>query len=161
MVKKKKANNKEFDFKAFLVSKLRSAFRKTPMASEALKAAKSEYFEPTKSGGQKRRVHYKCANCGRFFNDKEIVTVVDKKGNKTTKRASMIAIDHVDPVIDPTKGWVDWEVYVQRMFFGKLQILCNYPQNSRDGVPSCHHIKTQAERALLRETKKSLKDSDS
>jgi hypothetical protein len=140
---KKEKKKKEFVFHTFLVSKLRSAFRKTPYANEAKQLAKENFFVESKKGKLMRRVHYKCAHCGDFF--------VDKVGLKE------IAIDHVNPVIDPEKGFEDWDQYIKRMFFGELQILCNY-SGERNGKKSCHNIKTQAERAVLRETKKKKKE---
>ena len=43
--------------------------------------------------------------------------------------------DHVEPVVDPKKGFEDFEVYVWRMFNKKLQPLCK----------DCHDKKTKAE----------------
>ncbi|TXH56279.1 MAG: hypothetical protein E6Q97_06740 [Desulfurellales bacterium] len=43
--------------------------------------------------------------------------------------------DHVEPVVDPKKGFEDFEVYVFRMFNKSLQPLCK----------ECHDKKTKAE----------------
>lgn len=43
--------------------------------------------------------------------------------------------DHIWPVIEPKIGFVNWQVYYERMFFGELQALCS----------KCHAIKTQKE----------------
>lgn len=43
--------------------------------------------------------------------------------------------DHVDPVIDPVAGFVDWNNYITRLFYGQIQVLCK----------GCHKTKTKAE----------------
>lgn len=65
------------------------------------------------------RGQYRCAGCLEIFPPKEI------------------RVDHFNPVVDPKEGFVDWDVYIERLFCeGKnLQILCK----------PCHHLKTQAE----------------
>jgi len=92
-----------------------------------------------------RRVHYKCAKCGLFF--------LDKAGQRD------IAVDHVLPIISVDTGWVDYDSFVKGLFCGEdnLQILCNYA-GERNGVKSCHKIKTEEERAILAKTKKVLKE---
>jgi hypothetical protein len=54
-----------------------------------------------------------------------------------------IKIDHLNPVIDPTTGFVDWNTFIARLFCEAtaLQPLCSL----------CHKLKTikeNAERAL-------------
>lgn len=52
--------------------------------------------------------------------------------------------DHIDPVVDPQKGWVDWNEYISRMFGGKLQPLC----------ADCHKRKTNEETAERKKARK-------
>lgn len=49
-----------------------------------------------------------------------------------------IAVDHIIPVIDPEKGFVDWNTFHRRLFCEKknLQRICE----------TCHQKKTNAER---------------
>ena len=56
------------------------------------------------------------------------------------KRVNNIHVDHIFPVVDPAVGFVDWSVYVERMFLEEdgLQVLCK----------SCHDAKTSDERKL-------------
>jgi hypothetical protein len=138
----KKTN--EFVLYRFLIAVLRRSYRKTPAYRSALNSAKQEYFEDTKSGGKRRRVHFKCANCGRFFHFKP--------------GAKEIAVDHIDPVIDPKIGFESYDKLIDRLFNGKVQVLCNY-KGEREGTRSCHYIKTKAEREILKETNKKLKES--
>lgn len=55
--------------------------------------------------------------------------------------------DHIEPVVDPVVGFTTWDVYVQRMFFGKLQALCD----------SCHKAKTKKEAGIRAEIKRQQK----
>ena len=101
---------------------------------------------PVKKKAQNRdRTMYMCEQCKRLFFDKE--WVVKKDGG--LKNESMIAIDHVEPVVSLLTGFVDWNTYIARLFPGQqgLQNLCNY-SGLRDGVQSCHKIKTAEEKAI-------------
>lgn len=66
------------------------------------------------------RNEYKCAICSKIFSHKEI------------------RVDHIDPVVDPKIGFVNWDTYITRLFCKKedLQILCI----------SCHQIKSNREK---------------
>lgn len=105
---------------AFLFSGLRRMSYRTPLRAAALSAARV------------KRGKYKCAKCGNVFGRKQI------------------AVDHVDPVVDPKTGFVDWNQYIKRLFCAvdKLQILCN------NGKTSCHKIKSKEENAERRKTAK-------
>lgn len=48
-------------------------------------------------------------------------------------------VDHIEPVVDPIVGFVDWNTYISRMYVSieKLRILCK----------SCHKVKTKRENA--------------
>jgi hypothetical protein len=137
-----------FDKQKFIEKELRRAFKRSPLYNEAKNRAKHEYFEPSKHGKPQRRVHYKCAQCGRFFRDE------DKN----------IAVDHREPVVDPVVGFVDANTYVDRLFcdIDNLWVLCNYPNKRADehgGVLSCHKIKTKAESAIAAEAKRRNKQN--
>lgn len=43
--------------------------------------------------------------------------------------------DHIDPVIAPSTGFIDWNTYIQRLFYTKIQVLCK----------TCHKAKTKEE----------------
>lgn len=93
-----------------VISFLRRASMKWKPKSDAKKAARIE------------RGAYKCAMCLKIFRHNEIV------------------MDHIDPVIDPRKGWTDWNDYIERMFCNErgYQALCK----------PCHEKKTYAENAV-------------
>jgi 5-methylcytosine-specific restriction endonuclease McrA len=70
--------------------------------------------------------HYLCAGCGFVF------------------PAKGIQVDHIDPVVDPIIGFVDWNTFIDRLLCPKenLQVLCK----------ECHLIKTKQEK-LQRKSK--------
>jgi len=131
-----------FDRKNFIIKELRGAFKRCPLYNEAKDRAKYDYFVPSKHGKPQRRVHFKCAQCGRFFRDE----------NKN------IAVDHIEPVVDPYIGYVDLDTYSERLFcdIDNLWVLCNY-KDLQDGVASCHKIKTKIESGIAAETRKRKK----
>ena len=54
------------------------------------------------------------------------------------KRVNNIQVDHIDPVVDPAKGFENWHTYIERMFCEAdgLQVLCR----------ECHQKKTDDEK---------------
>lgn len=67
-------------------------------------------------------------------------------GRKGTE-ARRLRADHIEPVVDPLHGFQTWDIYISRMFNGKLQALC-------DG---CHKLKSKEENAQRRAVKKARK----
>lgn len=108
----------EARFRSFVTSALRAASRRWPPKYQALKAAFVGKKVNAKTG--KMAMHYKCAECKKHF------VAVD------------VQVDHIDPVVDPKKGFVSWDVFIDRMFveIEKLQVLCK----------PCHKIKTDEEK---------------
>lgn len=104
--------------KAFITSTLRGGFRKYPPKYEVLKEAYWGKKLNSKTGRQ--AMHYTCASCGKEYPNREV------------------NVDHIQPVVDPEKGFEDWDVFVKRLFCSKenLQVLCS----------KCHTKKTKDER---------------
>jgi 5-methylcytosine-specific restriction endonuclease McrA len=105
-------------FRSFVTSALRAASRRWPVKYKALKAAFAGRQVNAKTG--KLAMHYKCAKCKKLF------------------VAADVQVDHVQPVVDPKKGFVGWDVYIDRMFceIENLQVMCK----------PCHKIKTDQEK---------------
>lgn len=103
--------------KAFVINALRRASYRWPSRYKALKRAHIG------------RNEYFCEQCG---------LICPKKG---------IALDHVDPVVNPVNGYEDMDVYADRMLpdteWG-FQVLCH----------PCHDTKTAGENAIRKESKK-------
>jgi len=72
-----------------------------------------------KNGNQKMVCVFKCAHCSNDFKRTEV------------------QVDHIVPVINPKKGFEDWNTYIARLFCGiaNLQVLCK----------PCHIEKTNKE----------------
>ena len=96
----------EARYRSFVTSTLRAGSRKWPPKYETLNAAKTEK-KVNKATGRLAQ-HYLCAMCEQEYTQKDV------------------QVDHIKPVIDPKKGFVSWDTYIDRMFCeGKnLQVLC-------------------------------------
>jgi len=104
--------------KSFIISGIRSAFRRWPPKYECLANA-SVGRKVNKATGRLAE-HKKCASCGGEF-----------PSNK-------IEADHIEPVIDPKTGFIDWNTYISRIAVGVegYQALCL----------TCHKEKTNLEK---------------
>lgn len=69
----------------------------------------------------------------RYYSEERKAVVKKPCGACGAKPPSLA--DHFEPVVDPKKGFEDFEVYVFRMFNNSLQPLCK----------ECHAKKTKAE----------------
>lgn len=106
---------KPFNKKAFIINLLRRGTYRWPSRNAVLKRARVE------------RGIYKCELC---------LKLVDRHD---------ISLDHKSPVVDPTVGFVDWQVYIDRMYCEEsgYQAICG----------SCHDAKTSGENQIRRRTK--------
>lgn len=93
-------------------------------------------MQKCKSKARVSRGIYECAEC------KEHVTTTVYDEEKR-KRVHNIAIDHVDPVVDPAIGFESWDKYIERMYVEEdgFQLLCL----------KCHKEKTNEERRIAKE----------
>ena len=117
----KKRNGGEWTearFKSFVTSALRTASRRWPPKYKALKEAFVGRKLNAKTG--KLAMHYTCAACKKLY------------------VATDVQVDHIKPVVDPKKGFVSWDVYINRMFceIEDLQVMCK----------PCHKVKTDSEK---------------
>lgn len=112
--------------RTFITGVLRSGFRKFPAKYETLKAASVGKKLNPKT--KRMSEHYLCASCNKEFPGKEV------------------NVDHVSPVVCPVEGFINWDVYIKRMFCGKenLQVLCE----------KCHDLKSADERKVRNGNKK-------
>jgi len=94
-------------FKLWLMKELRKIYMKDPERKSVLRDSRVS------------RGKYQCAHCKEIFRPKEVF------------------VDHINPVISITDGFVDWNVYINRLFVEKygLQVLCK----------NCHDHKTHKE----------------
>lgn len=94
-------------FNSFIKNNLRQATRK---------------WEPIQKCAKRANVSrglYECASC------KELVppTTVCQESRRRIKN---IFVDHINPIVDPTVGFVSWDSVIERMFCDSdnLQLLC-------------------------------------
>ena len=104
--------------KAFIIAVLRSGSRRWPPKYETLNAAKTEKKINPASGRVAQM--YRCAACALEFSN------------------ANVEVDHVQPVVDPAKGFKDWNTFIKRLFCeaNNLQVLCK----------PCHKEKTKKEK---------------
>lgn len=104
--------------KSFITSTLRGGFRKYPPKYEVLKEA--SVGKKINAKTKRMAEHFKCNMCKGEFPAKEV------------------NVDHVEPVVCPFTGFIDWNTFINRLFCdgGNLQVLCS----------PCHDIKTAEER---------------
>ena len=107
-------------YRSFVTGALRTATRRWPPKYKALKEAFVGRQVNKKTN--KLAMHYRCAAC-----DNEFVS-------------NDVQVDHISPAVDPAKGFVSWDVYVDRLFCetSNLQVMCK----------PCHAEKTSAEKKL-------------
>jgi 5-methylcytosine-specific restriction endonuclease McrA len=113
----------------WLIPKLRNIARMWPEKNKARDKAKVRVeIGKFQNGNTEYRTMFKCAGCGDNFSREESHT------------------DHVEAVVDPATGFVDWNTYIERLFCdsSNLQILCI----------SCHTSKSISENAERRVNKK-------
>lgn len=116
---------------AVIISAMRRSFRRYPAYQEVRNRCKSEYFEQCKNGNSRRRVAFKCETC------------------QEKVAAKLFFVDHTSPVVDPTTGFIDYNTYAARLFcsINNLTGMCK----------PCHDLKSKAENAVRRKTKKEQK----
>jgi 5-methylcytosine-specific restriction endonuclease McrA len=114
----------EAQFITFVKGALRSASRRWKPIYDTIKQARVD------------RGKYLCASCGNTV-------------SPTQNKRKNISVDHRIPIVDPDVGFVDWNLFIERLFCEAegLQLLCS----------SCHDIKSKAERKIATERRKNIK----
>lgn len=137
---KKKRKKPKYNANSQIRSAVRRTFSRSPTVQEVLQSTRSEHDQYKKDGtlAKRKAVRYECASCGKQFMRKDV------------------AVDHVDPVIPLDKEFDNWDEFINRLFCSKenLQVLCSYKikdKGKHGGELSCHHKKTQLERALRKQ----------
>src|ERR1700676_4282253 len=99
----------------YIFASLRRIFRWNPERKKVLKEAERDNGK------------YACTSCSKQY---------PRKG---------VAVDHVSPVVEVSKGFQGWDIYIRRLFCkaGGLQILCK----------KCHKVKSQQENKERRRIK--------
>lgn len=113
-------------FRSFIMSALRGASKRWGPRATALSAARVS------------RGVYECAMCKRHMTSTEWRTYKSGKKKGTPKRVKNPQMDHVQSVIEPSVGFVDWNTVVERLFVEQdgWRAICH----------DCHEIETARER---------------
>jgi 5-methylcytosine-specific restriction endonuclease McrA len=113
---------KNFNQTSAIRGALRRTFSRSPIVREVLSLVRREVPKFNKDGARAKKdsVEYQCAVC------------------QTWTKSTAISVDHKVPVIDISEGFVDWNVFVDRLFCGRdnLQSICD----------TCHDKKTYKEK---------------
>lgn len=101
-------------------------------------------IQQTKSDARTRRGFYRCAGC-----KEEVPATILVNG----KRTHNVAVDHIEPIIDPAVGFTTWSDVIESMYCEKnnLQLLCK----------ACHDKVTAEERAIAKERRAKEKEENS
>lgn len=91
-------------FKSFIISAIRQATHRWGPRSEALKRARVS------------RGEYVCAACGKHMGATTWRTYKTGARKGKPKKVKDAIVDHIEPVVDPLVGFVDWNTFIERMF---------------------------------------------
>lgn len=110
---------------------LRRVFVRSPVIKEVMLQARREVPRLNKDGSpaKKPAVQYQCNLC------------------QSWRPSNDVAVDHKEPVVSLTEGFVDWNTFMERLFCSadNLQVVCS----------ACHDLKSAAERVTRKANKKS------
>jgi hypothetical protein len=120
-----------YNANAMIRGAIRRTFSRSPIVIEVRNEGRREVPKYNKDGSRSKKdaVQIHCEQCDQYVG------------------STKIAVDHIEPVISVSEGFVDWNTFVERIGFDNkdnLQRLCD----------TCHQSKTNAERferALLRD----------
>lgn len=117
----------EAGFKALIISSLRE---------------KSRWWKPRQACIKKARIRkgwYLCECCKKEVPASIYVPYLTGKKKGKSRKVKNILADHIEPVVDPHVGFVDWNTYIERMFIEEgFQAICY----------ECHSTKTKAETSI-------------
>ena len=121
----------EARFRSFIRSQLRAATMRWGPIADCLRASRIG------------RGTYLCAGCGQ-----EVPASIKVNG----RRVKNVHVDHIEPIVDPSVGFVSYDVLIERMFCEapNLQVLCS----------DCHTTKTDEEKALAKARRAKEKELD-
>ena len=110
----------EARYTAFIKSALRKA--RWPVKYDVLK--KAQVGKKINKASGRLAMHFECAECKGHFPQK------------------LMAADHINPVVDPSVGFVDWNTFIDRLFIELegYQALCK----------DCHTLKTNKEKDVAK-----------
>lgn len=127
---------KKWNEDAAIRGALRRVFSRSPVIREVLFKVRREVARYNKDGNRSKKdaVQYLCNVCKNYVG------------------STMVTVDHIEPVVSVTDGFIDLQTFKDRLFCAaeNLQVICD----------TCHNVKTQSERIsrLLLQYGKELDD---
>jgi hypothetical protein len=123
---------KSWNQNASIRGALRRMFARSPVVREVLMKVRRTVPKFNSDGNRSKKdaVQYHCSVCSEWV------------------KSTAVSVDHITPVICVDDGFVDWNVFISRLFCepDNLQVICD----------TCHQEKTNAERAERLRAKYSL-----
>lgn len=112
-----------FNVNSIIRGAIRRTFARCPAALSVKNAGRREVAKYNKDGAlaKKPAVQYSCQIC------------------KDWVSSTKISVDHIEPVISVTDGFVNWDTFIDRLGFEK-------PENLQRICDECHQKKTNGER---------------
>lgn len=129
-VSRKKPKKPKWTLKSVVISKLRQAWRFSPMRNECLARCKTGryYIKISKKGNEYKAPYYKCEKCG--------------------DEVQKINVEHIEPVVALT-GFETWDVYIQRLMVESSGLLV--------WCKPCHKAHTSVQTEIRKQIRKSNK----
>lgn len=98
-----------------------------------IKSLRREFlYSPERKAALKRAEfspgYYTCAKCNRNFPKK------------------YVDVDHVEPVVE-LGGFKDWNTFIERLFHGPLQVLCDTCHKAKTGIENKIRVRIKRSRA--------------
>lgn len=128
--------NDSYRTKYKIMGMARKLFRYHPLRKQAKDRAKVAPYT------------FKCEKCGNLhFNPpKNVSKASQDKAAELGAYWGKVHVDHIDCVVDPLIGFVDWNTYFNRLFcsLDNLQVLCE----------DCHKEKSGKENEIRRKNRK-------
>jgi len=123
----KKKKKPPFNENSAIRSAIRRVFSRSPTVREVLMKHRREIPKFNKDGSRAKKdsVQYQCAVCQKWIS------------------STKVSVDHIEPVISIEEGFIDWNIFVQRLFCNilNLQTICDF----------CHQLKTNSERKMRKQ----------
>lgn len=76
--------------------------------------------------------------------EKNLAKLKEKYGEQLTY--GNLEVDHINPVVDPIQGWVNWDTFINRLFVG--------PEELRALCKNCHSQITENQNKSRKKKKK-------
>lgn len=115
------------------IAKIKNALRRIHMHDKQRAIAKARCKIDTAT--------YKCEGCGILLYEgtleKRYLDMVSKYKAEYEVIKGKLELDHIEPVVEPRKGYCDWNTYIERLYVG--------PEEYQGLCRTCHAEKSKKE----------------